>query len=153
MCIYAHTHVLLKLKKLIWTLIISVSPSAFWQLEARIHFQGCFLYPKPPSICLFTSSYIFCLGGKVTFIRTDLTTHTRMLVLTAQISPCHLGLACYLAMVKPWQHALPRSAGFPQACHLFLNSLHTLLRGKMEKASWHPTHESRSQVQKRSDPF
>lgn len=148
LCTYTHV-----LKKLIWTLIISVFlllPFGNWKPE---FISGLFSLSQtslhlPVYIVLHLLSWL-----RVTYIRTDLTTHTRTLVLTAQISPYQLGLACYLATLKSWQRALPQSAGFPPACRLFLKSLHTLLRGKMEKASWHHPHESRSQVQECSDPF
>lgn len=132
-----------------------VSPSASWQLKAWINFQGS-LFPffQASSICLLTLSCTFyLLGSRVACIRrTDLTTHNT-LALAAQLSLYCLGHACYLMMLRSWQHALPHCAGFPLRCHLSPHSLHTSLTGKMEKASWHHPHESRSQVQECSDHF
>lgn len=64
---HTHAHVIRAQEAYLNADNFRVSPSVFWQLKAIIHFQDCFLYPKPLSICLFTLSCIFCLfGSRVT---------------------------------------------------------------------------------------
>lgn len=132
-----------------------VSPSTSWQLKVWTNFQlSVFPLSQASSICLLTLSCTFyLLGSRVGYIRrADSRTHST-LALAAQLSLYHLGHARYLLMLRSWQQALTHCAGSPLGCHLFPNSLHISLAGKTEKASWHHPHESRSQVQERSDHF